>query len=96
MSLSNYGNIFQKYRGVFYSPPFFYVFWVGIVVIAGVVSFLRTTIEAFSDVTNIQIIIVTEWSGRSAEETVGNYYWWFGYSNGANFINFSNNLLVCK
>jgi cobalt-zinc-cadmium resistance protein CzcA len=33
-----------------------------------VVSFLRTPIEAFPDVTNTQIIIVTEWSGRSAEE----------------------------
>ena len=32
------------------------------------VSFLRTPIEAFPDVTNTQIIIVTEWSGRSAEE----------------------------
>jgi heavy metal efflux system protein len=47
---------------------FFTFFWVGIVAIAGVVSFLRTPIEAFPDVTNTQIIIVTEWSGRSAEE----------------------------
>jgi cobalt-zinc-cadmium resistance protein CzcA len=47
---------------------FFTFFWVGILVIAGVVSYLNTPIEAFPDVTNTQIIIVTEWNGRSAEE----------------------------
>jgi len=39
-----------------------------ILVIAGIVSYLNTPIEAFPDVTNTQIIIVTEWNGRSAEE----------------------------
>lgn len=34
----------------------------------GVVSYLNTPIDAFPDVTNTQIIIVTEWQGRSAEE----------------------------
>lgn len=34
----------------------------------GIISFLRTPIEAFPDVTNTQIIIVTQWPGRSAEE----------------------------
>lgn len=47
---------------------FFTFFWVGIVAIAGFFSFLRIPIEAFPDVTNTQIIIVTEWNGRSAEE----------------------------
>jgi len=46
----------------------FTFFWVTILVIAGVVSFQNMPIEAFPDVTNTQIIIVTEWSGRSAEE----------------------------
>lgn len=46
----------------------FTFFWVGIIVIAGIVSYLRIPIEAFPDVTNTQIIIVTEWNGRSAEE----------------------------
>jgi len=36
--------------------------------IAGVISFIKTPIEAFPDVTNTQIIIVTQWQGRSAEE----------------------------
>lgn len=47
---------------------FFTFFWVGLLVIGGVVSYLRIPIEAFPDVTNTQIIIVTEWNGRSAEE----------------------------
>ena len=36
--------------------------------IAGIVSYLKIPIEAFPDVTNTQIVIVTEWNGRSAEE----------------------------
>jgi len=47
---------------------FFTFFWVGVLVIAGIYSFIRIPIEAFPDVTNTQIIIVTEWNGRSAEE----------------------------
>ena len=47
---------------------FFTFFWVGLLVAAGVYSYLHTPVEAFPDVTNTQIIIVTEWSGRSAEE----------------------------
>lgn len=47
---------------------FFTFFWVGVLVIAGIVSFVKMPIEAFPDVTNTQIIIVTDWKGRSAEE----------------------------
>ncbi len=47
---------------------FFTFFWVGLLLIAGIVSYIKIPIEAFPDVTNTQIIIVTEWSGRSAEE----------------------------
>lgn len=39
-----------------------------ILIISGVISYLNTPIEAFPDVTNTQIIIVTDWKGRSAEE----------------------------
>ena len=42
--------------------------WVGIIVVAGYISFKNMPIEAFPDVTNTQIIIVTEWNGKSAEE----------------------------
>lgn len=47
---------------------FFTFFWVGILVISGIISYVNIPIEAFPDVTNTQIIIVTEWNGRSAEE----------------------------
>jgi len=47
---------------------FFIFFATLIVVIGGVYSYLKTPLEAFPDVTNTQIIIVTEWNGRSAEE----------------------------
>ncbi|WP_025764927.1 efflux RND transporter permease subunit [Dyadobacter tibetensis] len=46
----------------------FTFFWVGILAIAGVIAFRNMPIEAFPDVTNTQIIIVSEWNGRSAEE----------------------------
>ena len=49
------------------NKPFTF-FWVGILVISGFVAFKNMPIEAFPDVTNTQIIIVTEWNGRSAEE----------------------------
>jgi heavy metal efflux system protein len=47
---------------------FFTFFWVIILIITGIYSYVNTPIEAFPDVTNTQIIIVTEWKGRSAEE----------------------------
>lgn len=49
------------------NKPFTF-FWVTVLVIAGVLAFKNMPIEAFPDVTNTQIIIVTEWNGRSAEE----------------------------
>jgi cobalt-zinc-cadmium resistance protein CzcA len=47
---------------------FFTFFWVLILVGVGVYSYKNIPIEAFPDVTNTQIIIVTSWPGRSAEE----------------------------
>ncbi|RFS19592.1 AcrB/AcrD/AcrF family protein [Chitinophaga silvatica] len=41
---------------------------VAILIVAGVFSFIHTPIEAFPDVTNTQIVIVTKWNGRSAQE----------------------------
>jgi cobalt-zinc-cadmium resistance protein CzcA len=46
----------------------FTFFWVGLLVIAGIFAFKDMPIEAYPDVTNTQIIIVTQWDGRSAEE----------------------------
>ena len=42
--------------------------WVALLAIAGFVSFKNMPIEAFPDVTNTQIVIITQWNGRSAEE----------------------------
>ena len=39
-----------------------------ILVIIGIWSYKNTAIETFPDVTNTQIIIITQWPGRSAEE----------------------------
>lgn len=50
------------------SNKFFTLFTTIILIIIGVWSYLKTPLEAFPDVTNTQIIIVTQWNGRSAEE----------------------------
>lgn len=47
---------------------FFIFFTIGIVIIWGVISYINTPIEAFPDVTNSEITIITQWPGRSAEE----------------------------
>jgi cobalt-zinc-cadmium resistance protein CzcA len=39
-----------------------------LVVIAGAVSFYFTPVEAYPDVTNTEVVIITQWFGRSAEE----------------------------
>ncbi len=43
-------------------------FLTGLLVVAGVVSYLNTPIEAYPDVTNTRARIITQWPGRSAEE----------------------------
>ncbi|WP_421830371.1 efflux RND transporter permease subunit [Larkinella sp.] len=47
---------------------FFIFFLTALAVVAGFVSYQNTPIEAFPDVTNTQITIITQWPGRSAEE----------------------------
>jgi cobalt-zinc-cadmium resistance protein CzcA len=47
---------------------FFIFFMTGLLIVAGIASYRDTPLEAFPDVTNTQIIIVTQWNGRSAEE----------------------------
>ncbi|MCX6221213.1 MAG: CusA/CzcA family heavy metal efflux RND transporter [Bacteroidia bacterium] len=47
---------------------FIIFFSLAIVVIWGLLSYLKTPVEAFPDVTNTQISIITQWPGRSAEE----------------------------
>lgn len=47
---------------------FFIFFMTLLIIIGGIWSYIKTPLEAFPDVTNTQIIIVTQWPGRSAEE----------------------------
>ncbi len=47
---------------------FFVFFTTAILIVAGIWSYFKTPLEAFPDVTNTQIIVVTQWNGRSAEE----------------------------
>lgn len=46
----------------------FTFFWVGLLALSGFIAFKNMPIEAFPDVTNTQIIIVSQWNGKSAEE----------------------------
>lgn len=47
---------------------FFIFFLTTIAIIAGTVSFIHTSVDAFPDVTNTKVTIITQWPGRSAEE----------------------------
>jgi cobalt-zinc-cadmium resistance protein CzcA len=47
---------------------YFIFFVTGLLAIAGYLSFKNLSIEAFPDVTNTSITIITQWPGRSAEE----------------------------
>jgi len=62
-------NKFIKYIVAFSLRNKFIIFFsLTIIVIWGVYSYLKTPVEAFPDVTNTQISIITQWPGRSAEE----------------------------
>lgn len=47
---------------------YFILFSSAVLIIAGVMTFRSMSIEAFPDVTNTEISIITQWPGRSAEE----------------------------
>ncbi len=44
------------------------IFLTAFLLIAGIIAYLHTPIEAFPDVTNTRARIITQWQGRSAEE----------------------------
>jgi cobalt-zinc-cadmium resistance protein CzcA len=47
---------------------YFIFFITALLVVFGIITFLNMPIEAFPDVTNTEITIITQWPGRSAEE----------------------------
>ena len=47
---------------------YFIIFVTTLLIVSGVITFINMPIEAFPDVTNTEIDIITQWPGRSAEE----------------------------
>ena len=46
----------------------FILFLTGLLAITGIICYTNTPIEAYPDVTNTRVRVITQWSGRSAEE----------------------------
>ncbi len=47
---------------------YFILFSASLLIVSGIITFMDMPIEAFPDVTNTEIDIITQWPGRSAEE----------------------------
>ena len=47
---------------------YFILFCSSLLIVSGIITFMNMPIEAFPDVTNTEIDVITQWSGRSAEE----------------------------
>ncbi len=58
----------QSIIGFSLRNQYFILFSAAVLIVAGIVTFLNMPIEAFPDVTNTEIDIITQWPGRSAEE----------------------------
>ncbi|MET3877847.1 CusA/CzcA family heavy metal efflux RND transporter [Chitinophaga sp. OAE865] len=50
------------------SNRYFIFFATGVLAVAGYISFKQIGVDAFPDVTNTSVTIITQWQGRSAEE----------------------------
>lgn len=58
----------KKIIGFSLKNKYFTLFASAILVAAGVICFRQMSIEAYPDITNTEITIITQWPGRSAEE----------------------------
>ena len=58
----------QKIIAFSLKNKFFILFATILLIIYGIITFRNMSIEAFPDVTNTEITIITQWPGRSAEE----------------------------
>ena len=58
----------KKLLGLSLKYKFAVFFFTALIVVSGILSFMNTPIDAFPDVTNTQVTIITQWQGRSAEE----------------------------
>src|SRR6516164_8295060 len=61
-------KVLKAILGFSLKNKYFIFFTTAILVIYGVITFKTMPIEAFPDVTNTEITIITQWPGRSAEE----------------------------
>jgi heavy metal efflux system protein len=58
----------RKLIGFSLKNKYFILFAASLLIVSGVITFMNMPIEAFPDVTNTEIDIITQWPGRSAEE----------------------------
>src|SRR5580692_2983244 len=58
----------RKAIGFSLKYKYFIIFLTAVLIVCGVITFMDMPIEAFPDVTNTEIDIITQWPGRSAEE----------------------------
>jgi cobalt-zinc-cadmium resistance protein CzcA len=61
-------KILRKIIGFSLKNKYFILFAAAALIAAGIITFINMPIEAFPDVTNTEIDIITQWPGRSAEE----------------------------
>jgi len=61
-------KILKQIVGFSLKNKYFVLFAAAALIIAGIITFKDMPIEAFPDVTNTEISIITQWPGRSAEE----------------------------
>ena len=61
------GKLIQHILAFSLKNRFFVFFMTAVIIAGGVYSYRHTPIEAFPDVTNTEITIITQWPGRSAE-----------------------------
>lgn len=58
----------KKIIGFSLKNKYFILFASAILIVAGVICFRQMSIEAYPDITNTEVTIITQWPGRSAEE----------------------------
>ncbi|MGH2644715.1 MAG: efflux RND transporter permease subunit, partial [Chitinophagaceae bacterium] len=58
----------KKIIGFSLKNKYFILFATAILVVVGIIAFREMSIEAYPDITNTEITVITQWPGRSAEE----------------------------
>jgi cobalt-zinc-cadmium resistance protein CzcA len=61
-------KILRSIIGFSLKNRYFIIFLAALLVVSGIITFSQMPIEAFPDVTNTEIDIITQWQGQSAEE----------------------------